>query len=148
MKTLLMAVLAFAALEGVAYACSCIVPPDDPARLREMAALHAPDAIAVVEIEALNSYTHGGAETVRVVSVHGGKAPAQFVIQRGPHASSASCDIIYEKGQRDMVILYPGAATGTFRTSGLCTQGLLGKAAFHDALVAAIARRTITGERG
>ena len=140
------------AMEGVAIACSCLAT-DDPAELRRMAEETAQGAVALVEVEALTSFAETGTgEQVHVVRLIAGTAPVRFQIQRGSHPSSGSCDILYERGQRDVVILYPatGATGGTtaYRTSGLCTDLLLDKPVFRDTVAARIGAALGNGERG
>ena len=143
---------AFAALlmaPTAALACSCIAT-GDPAELKRLAAESAPNALAVVEAEALTAFqpATGSGERMRVVRTLAGQAPATFTIERGPTPSSASCDILYSVGQRTLLILYPArgsAGAVTYAVSGLCTEHLLEKPEFRDALIDAIAGR---GERG
>ena len=142
------------AIESAALACSCLAT-DDPAELQRIATESAREAVALVEVEALTSFEHGrGGEQMKVVRTLAGSAPAQFRIERGPHPSSASCDILYAPGQRDVVILYPAAsqqsATPVYRTSGLCSQHLLEKPFFRDAVIEAMepSGSIVSGERG
>ena len=149
------AAAALIALEGTALACSCLAT-EDPAELQRMGVESAREAVAVVEVEALTAYQDTGAgEQMQVVRTLAGTAPARFVIERGPHVpSSASCDILYTPGQRDVVILYPAESSGTalpvYRTSGLCMQHLLDKPVFLEALTGAMGSAAIVtaGERG
>ena len=142
------------AVETAAIACSCI-NTDDPAELQRFARDAAEGAVAVVEVEAHTAYQPGGmGEHMQVLRTLAGTAPAQFMIERGPNPSSASCDILYSPGQRDTVILYPAttanAAMPVYRTSGLCSQHLLEKPLYRDTLIDAIgtADPAVAGERG
>ena len=151
MRYAAMAAAALLASESAALACSCLAT-DDPAELKRFAAEAAEDAVALVEVEALTSYQQTPAgEQMRVIRTLGGSAPAEFRIERGPAPSSASCDILYEPGQRDVIILYPATqepnAAPVFRASGLCMDHLLDKPVFLDALRARMAAPA-TGERG
>lgn len=136
------------AIPTAAYACSC-VDSEDPVELKQYAVDTAKSALAVVEAEALTAFDQKTAigETMRVTRILAGDAPPTFRIERGPFPSGASCDVLYEKGEKALVILYaPSApADGTYRTSGLCTSLLLDKPAFRDELVRQLAGK---GERG
>lgn len=155
MRYTLIAAAALLMVESAALACSCIAT-DDPAELQRLGAESAREAVALVEVEALTSFEPGrGGEQMKVVRTLAGSAPAQFQIERGPHPGSASCDILYEPGQRDIVILYPAdnqsGATPVYRTSGLCSQHLLDKPLFRDAVIDAMEPSGgggIPGERG
>ena len=146
--------LSLLVLESAAIACSCVAPPDDPIELRQYAAQSMNGAVALVEIEALTTYAPGGSERVRVIRTLAGTAPGEFRIQRGPFASSASCDVTYQAGVRDLVILYSPTEAGpsdlpVFRTSGGCTQGMLSKPAFREEVARLLqAARGASGERG
>jgi len=132
---MLLVAMAAVAAEGVAYACSCMAT-DDPAQLREFAGEAANGAIALVETEALTAFD-GRGERMVVRRTLAGSAPAEFQVQRGPMPSSASCDDLYQVGQRKVIILYPATTAGpipTYRTSGLCTNMLLDKPVFRDAV--------------
>ena len=152
MRNLTLAAAALLAAETAAIACSCIAT-DDPAELRRFAADAAQDAIALVEAEALTSFeaTQQG-ERMRVVRTIAGQVSAQFTIERGPMPSSASCDVLYEVGDRALVILYPteNAAGGVpvYRTSGLCTVHMLDKPVFRDELTRLMSARLPRPERG
>jgi hypothetical protein len=137
------------AVPTAAYACSCVAS-DDPVELRQYAADTAKSALALVEAETLIAYQQGGpGESMRVVRTLAGNAPAQFRIERGPFPSSATCDVLYEKGQKALIVLYgPSAQTpGTYRTSGLCTGMMLEKPAFRDELIRHLSAKS-TAERG
>jgi hypothetical protein len=146
------ALLAFAALLGLpsaANACSCM-DTDDPGQLHQFASEAAEDAVALVEVEAVGDYDPGSGtgEEVRLVRTLAGSSPKGFRIERRQFASSASCDDLLRAGQRAVVILYsatsaPVKETG-FRISGLCTNLLLNKPAFRDAVASQIG----IGERG
>ena len=151
MRNWILAVAALASIEAAAIACSCIAT-DDPVELKRLGAETAKGAVAIVEAEALTSYvaTRTG-EQMRVTRFIAGTAPVRFTIERGGSPSSASCDVLYEVGQRAVIILYPAAnpaaAPQTFRTSGLCSVHLLEKPVFLEAAIKAVGapRR---GERG
>ena len=148
---LLLAALAIAAAEGVAYACSCLAT-DDPAQLQAFAADAANGAIAIVDAEALTAFQAGAGERMAVRKTLAGSAPSEFQVERGPMPSGASCDDLYQVGQRKVVILYPArgaaGATAVFRTSGLCTNLLLEKQVFRDAVTRHIGGAPNNGERG
>lgn len=141
------------AAETAAIACSCI-NSDDPAELREFAADAATDAVAVVEVETLVTWEQSGGagDRMRVVSALAGAAPKEFRVERGEFPSSASCDLLFRQGERDVVILYPAEqAAGsdpTYRISGLCYAHLLDKPVFRDEVVRLMAERAAAGERG
>jgi hypothetical protein len=139
------------AAEAAALACSCLAT-DDPAELQRLAAESGRDAVALVEVEALTSYdSTGEGERMRVIRVLAGTAPALFRIERRRPPSSASCDIEYSAGERSVVILYPAASAesgATYRTSGLCTDHLLDKPVFLDAVAREIGAVERAGERG
>ena len=142
MRHLLIAAAALIGVEAAALACSCIAT-DDPAELRRFAADAAENAIAVVEAEALTSYeaTRTG-ETMQVTRIIAGNTPVRFTVQRHGFPSSASCDVLYKRGERAVMILYPATAPAagpaTFRISGLCTVHLLDKPVFLEALIKAV----------
>lgn len=154
MKHWLIAAAAVVGIEAAALACSCI-NTDDPVELRRFAADAATNAVAVVEAEALSSFqATGSGERMRITRVIAGQAPVHFTIERGRFPSSASCDVLYNAGERAVMILYPAtsstAASPTFRTSGLCTAHLLDKPLFLKAVVEAVGTSggPATGERG
>ena len=151
MRKILLAAAVVTAVESAALACSCI-DTDDPVELRRYAAQSAEKALALVEVEVVSPYNHatGEGEVMRVVRTFAGQAPATFQIPRSNFASGASCDEDYRAGQRDEVILYPvtGITAGrmpAYRTSGLCTNHLLDKAAFRNELIEKLGS---SGERG
>lgn len=152
MNKLAFAIGSLMLLESAALACSCLAT-DDPAQLEKLGASAAEDAVALVEAEALTSFEQTGAgERMKVVRVLAGTAPKQFIVERGPSPSSASCDVLYRVGERALVILYPspGPTDGptTFRTSGLCTVHMLDKPAFRDRLIEKLGGPPRRGERG
>ena len=144
MRSLIIAAALLVAVPSAALACSCI-NTDDPVELRRFAADAANGAVALVEAEALTSFeaTRTG-ERMRIVRTFAGTAPAQFTIERGPTPSSASCDVLYNVGDRALVILYPAesssSAAPVYRTSGLCTVHMLDKPVFRDELVRRMSR--------
>lgn len=117
-------------LEAAALACSC-VPPESPQASRAAAREAVRNAVAIVEVDVLSEYRHGGpGELVRVRRALYGTAPKTFRIQRSSFASSASCDQLLTKGQRKMLILSRPAgnrATGqSFQIQSLCSDYLTG----------------------
>ena len=149
MRTIVLGFAALMAVPTAALACSCL-NTDDPAQLREFAADAARGAVALVEAEALSGYDPAkpAGEELRVTQTLAGSAAGTFRVERGQFASSASCDDLFEIGQRKVVILYPatGSAAGipTYRVSSLCTNLLLDKPVFRQALQASLS----SGERG
>jgi hypothetical protein len=123
---------------------------DDPVQLHEFAEDAAKDAIALVEIEAVQGYdpARGAGEEVRVVRTLAGSSLKRFRVERRPFASGASCDDLMQTGRRAVIILYPArevtSQEPTLRVSGLCTNLLLDKPVFREAVV----RRIGVGERG
>ena len=154
MKFWSLAAAALIAAETAAVACSCIAT-DDPAQLREFAAEAAKDAVAMVEVETILTFeeSKGAGDRMRVVQALAGSAvPAEFRVARGDFPSSASCDLLFEKGQRDVVLLYaaPGSpgSDATYRISGLCTAHLLDQAVFRDEVTRLLTPASALGERG
>lgn len=148
-------IAAFAALLAVpsaALACSCLYT-EDPQELRSLAKDAAGNALALVETETVLTFqeSNGAGDRMRVVRTLVGTAPPEFRVERGPFPSSASCDQLFEKGQRALLILYPPAQPTTgepkYRISGLCTDGLLQQAPYRDELVRLLGSRA-AGERG
>lgn len=123
MRKLVLAAALLAGVEGAALACSCIAPgPPEESRG------HAREAVqgiaAIVEAEALSEFSHGGVgEQVRVHRTLFGQVPPTLRIERPPHASSASCDLLLSRGQRKLLILTPGEA-GAYRMQSLCSDFL------------------------
>ena len=146
------AAAALGSLPTVALACSCLAT-DDPTELKAFAAESAKDAIALVEVETLVSYqeSNGAGDRMRVVRTLAGAAEHEFRVERGPFPSSASCDLLFERGQRAVVILYPSTKSTTdstiYRISGLCTGLMLDKPVFRDAVAGAIGA-SLLAERG
>jgi len=152
MKRIALAMGALLMLESAALACSCL-GTDDPVELRRIATESAEGAIALVEAEALTSFAATGkGERMRVVRTLAGSAPAEFTIARRKNPSSASCDVLYEVGERALIVLYPPTgpvkAPHEFRTSGLCAVHMLDRPIFRDALIDAIGVRPRLGDRG
>ena len=138
-----LAAAAIVAAETAAIACSCIAT-DDPTELRRFAAEAAQGAVALVEAEAVTSFeaTRTG-ERMRVIRTLAGNAPAEFTVERGPSPSSASCDVLYNVGDRAIIILYPaegGGAGSVYRTSGLCSVHMLEKPVYRDELIRNMSR--------
>ena len=144
---------ALIAVETAAIACSCM-DTDDPAQLRELAAEVAKNAVAMVELETVLSFeaSKGAGDRMRVVRTLAGRAIGEFRVARGHFPSSASCDLLFEKGQRDVVLLYPAAASAggqpVYRISGLCTAHLLDKPLFRVEVARLMAEHAAPGERG
>jgi hypothetical protein len=108
-----------------AWACSCIRPAT-PAEAGPMARAALEQAVAIVEADVLTGYDTGrrAAERVRVRRVLWGSAPRTLTLIRRSFASSASCDLLFEAGQRRIMILYR-AGDGGFRPHGLCSDFLV-----------------------
>ena len=153
MKLWMAAAAALVSLEAAAIACSCIAT-DDPAELRKLAVETAKSAVALVEVETVVPFheSSGAGDRMRVLRTLAGRAPGEFRVERGPFPSSASCDHLFDKGQRSTVILYPSAqargAIPTYRISSLCTGLLLDRPVFRDELARRIRAATVPGERG
>jgi len=154
MKYWPLAAAALIAAETAAIACSCL-NTDDPTELRTLAADAAKDAVAMVEVETVLSFaqSNGAGDRMRVVqSMAGSPVPAEFRVARGDFPSSASCDLLFDTGQRDVVLLYPApnsaAAGPTYRISSLCTSHLLDKTPFRDEVARLMTAPASLGERG
>jgi hypothetical protein len=155
-RSISVAVLAIVALEAAALACDCAAPPEgaSSAYLRKEAAENMGPAVALVEIEAVTSYSSTSGEVARVIRVLGGNAPSQFRIYRSASAdSSGSCDSTYRAGSRDVVLLYPsdGAdpdALPTMPISGACMSFWLEEAAFRDEVIKRLGGPPRGSERG
>lgn len=152
MRLSLVAAGALLALESAALACSCI-STDDPAELKRFAAEASEGAVALVEVEVLSPYDRatGRGEVLRVVQTLAGRAPLTFQVPRAGPPFGASCDLELRAAQREVLILYPSAASPNdapaFRISGLCTDHLLEKPVFRNALIRHIGGSR-AGERG
>lgn len=135
-----------------ALACSCLAT-DDPQQLSSLAAETAKGAVALVEAETLTTYhdSNGAGEQMRIVRTIAGAAQGEFRVARGDMPSSASCDLMPDRGQRLVLILYPATnrsvSSPVYRISGLCTGVLLEKPIFRDAISRSIAG-VQAGERG
>jgi hypothetical protein len=154
MKYWPLAVAVLIAAETAAIACSCLAA-DDPAELRALAPEAAKDAVAMVEVETIVTFaeSNGAGDRTRVVQqLAGAPVAAEFRVARGEFPSSASCDLLFDKGQRDVVLLYaaPSAAGAepVYRISGLCTAHLLDKPVFRDEVARLMAHTSGLGERG
>ena len=154
MKFWLLAAAALIAAETAAIACSCL-NTDDPAKLKAMAPDAAKGAVAIVEVETILTFdeSKGAGDRMRVVkALAGQRLSGKFRVERGDFPSSASCDLLFEKGQRDVVLLYPApgpsGAEPVYRTSGLCTAHLLDKPVFRNEVARLMAASTGFGERG
>jgi hypothetical protein len=124
MRKLLIALALTAGIESAALPCSCVVPSSlDDARVSSSAREAAQGLVAVVEAEAITGYGGGAGEQVRVRRTLFGKAPRTLRIERRPSASSASCDLLLERGQRKVLMLRRGNG-GTYRMQGLCDDFL------------------------
>ncbi len=127
---------------------------DDPAQLRTLAADTAKDAVALVEVEMLVPFheSNGAGDQLRVVRTIAGSASGKFHVERGDFPSSASCDQLFDKGQRSLVVLYPAtkarSADPTYRISSLCTGLLLERQVFRDEIARLIRGNSLPGERG
>lgn len=153
MKSWPLALAALLVAETAAIACSCM-DSDDPAELRKLAGEVATNAIAMVEVETTATWdeSKGAGDRMRVIRtlVGNGVAPS-FRVARRPFASSASCDLLFEKGQRDIVLLFAAesaSAGPSYRISGLCTAHLLDKPVFRDEVARLMTERLGRGERG
>jgi hypothetical protein len=146
MRAAYLALTALLALPSAAIACSCM-NTDDPAQLRELAEDAHRGAVALAEVEAITGYesAKNAGETVRVTRTFAGQVPANFQIERREFASGASCDDILQPGQKRLVLLFPVTGSANYRMSGLCTNLLLEKPAFREAVAARIGH---AGERG
>jgi len=154
MKYWLLAAATLIAAETAAIACSCL-NTDDPVELKALAVDAAKDAVAMVEVETVVPFaeSNGAGDRMRVVQPLAGSAvPAEFRVARSGFPSSASCDLLLAKGQRDVVLLYaaPGqsGAGPVYRVSGLCTAHLLDKPLFREEVARHLAPLPGLGERG
>lgn len=121
-KTLLGLVL-LVGVESAALACSCMAP-GSPEESRAHAREVAPGIVAIVEAEAVTEYRPGtGGEQVRVNRTLFGSAPPTLRIERGEFASSASCDLLLNRGERKVLILSKGEG-GVYRMQSLCSDYL------------------------
>ncbi|HLL31629.1 MAG TPA: hypothetical protein VK403_11580 [Allosphingosinicella sp.] len=148
MTRLLLPLLLFLAAETAALACSCIMPPADPAQRRAHVREAARGALALVEVELLVPYDRrrGRGERLRVRRTLAGRAPAAFEVERNHVPSSASCDVEFQRGGRTLVLLYAPRARGRaamprYRVSASCTGLMLADPAFRTLLVAEIRSR-------
>ena len=152
MKIWIAAAAALLSVPTPALACSCLAT-DDPQQLSSLAAETAKGAIALVEAESLTTYhdNSGAGEQMRIVRTIAGTAQGNFRVERGGLPSSASCDLMPDRGQRLVLILYPATTNSgggpVYRISGLCTDVLLEKPIFRDAVSRSIAG-VEAGERG
>ena len=134
MRRFLIGLAAIAAAESVALACSCIAP-GTPEESRTLAREETRRALAIVEADVLSEYRQGGAgEQVRVRRTLWGRAPSSFRIDRREFASSASCDLLLQRGQRKVLILYPAEdrrhVGRRFRIQSLCSDFLTSNRGF------------------
>ena len=152
MKFWMIAAAGLLAVPSTALACSCLYT-EDAQELRSLARDDVPNAVALVEAETILTYQESSkaGDRMRVVRTLAGSAPAEFRVERGAFPSSASCDQLYEKGEKALLILYAPsqAAAGEpqFRISGLCTAGLLQQAAYRDEVIR-LMRAKYPAERG
>ena len=146
MRYAVAALAALIAFPSAALACSCM-DTDDPVELRDLAKDAPRGAVALVEVEAITGYdpTKKHGETVRVTRTFVGQVPQSFEITRREFASGASCDDILQPGQKRVVLLFPVTGSISYRISGLCTNHLLEKPVFRDAVAAQLGS---AGERG
>jgi len=128
MRKLLLAIALTAGVEDAALACSCIAP-SGPEEARADARQIAPNVVAIVEAVTMTPYRPGPdlewgvGEQVRVQRTLFGKAPRTLRLARGRMPSSASCDLMLDKGQRKVLILSRGRK-GAYRMQGLCSDYL------------------------
>lgn len=143
---------ALLAVPTAALACSCM-NTDDPEQLRTFAVDAAKGAIALVEVETTLAFENsaGAGDRMRVVRRLAGSVQGEFRVKRGAFPSGASCDQLFEKGQRAIVILYQGEESArdgpVYRISGLCTGLMLEKPLFRDEVARHIGDKVST-ERG
>ena len=128
MRKILLGLSLIIGLEASALACSCMAP-GSPEESRSFARQMAADIVAIVEVDVLSEYRPGGpGELVRLRRTLFGKAPKSFRIERGPIASSASCDLLLRKGQRKVLILSEPAGNRfsgqRFQIQSLCSDFL------------------------
>jgi hypothetical protein len=146
MRRYLVPLLLLVAAESAAIACSCIMPPTDPAQRRAQAREVARGALALVEVELAAPYDQrsGRGERLRVRRTLAGRAPALFEVERHHPPSSASCDVEFQPRARTFVVLYAPQMRGRtvrYRISPTCTGYMLAGAAFRADLVAEMRRR-------
>ena len=146
------AAAALVAIETAALACSCLATTD-PAELKRLAPDAAKNALALVEVETLIPFheSQGAGDRMRIVRTLAGSASGEFVVERGHLPSSASCDLLFDRGQGGVVILYPasGQAPGPkYRISGLCTDHLLDQPVFRNEVQRLIDGGATVVERG
>ena len=123
MRRLLLALALTVTAEAAALACSCIAP-GTPEESRPFAREAAQGIVAIVEAEAVTEYRPGSAgEQVRVHRTLFGEAPATLRIERGPFASSASCDLLLTRGERKVLVLSRGSV-GAYQMQSLCSDFL------------------------
>ena len=150
MKVWPAAAAALVAIETAAVACSCLATTD-PVELKQLAPDAARNAVALVEVETVVPYqdSNGTGDTMRVIRTLAGTAAGEFRVERRHIPSGASCDLLFDKGQRDIVILYPSTrqvgSEPTYRISGLCTDHLLDQPVFRAEIERLIGK---VGERG
>jgi hypothetical protein len=146
MRRFLLPLLLLVAAETSALACSCMMPPTDPAQRRSFAREAARGALALVEVELAAPYGErlGQGERLWVRRTLAGRAPAAFEVERHHPPSSASCDVEFRRGARTLVLLYAPRMRGRairYRVSASCTGHMLADAAFRAELVAQMRRR-------
>ena len=139
------------ATPSAALACSCVYS-ENPDELRALAKDAIPNAVALVEAETIQTFadSQGAGDRIRIIRTLAGSASGEFRVERGSFPSGASCDQLYEQGQRAVMILYkPAQAAGEpkYRISGLCTAGLLEQAPFRDEIARLMGAKAST-ERG
>ena len=155
MKLWIAAAAALLSVPTAALACSCLAT-EDPVELRNLAPEAAKNALALVEVETLVPFAEskGAGDRMRIVRILAGAAEPEFRVERGHFPSSASCDLLFERGQRGTIILYPAAprATGdglpTYRISGLCTGHLLDQPVLRGEIIRLIGNEAAPHERG
>ncbi|HEY0627116.1 MAG TPA: hypothetical protein VGD10_10330 [Allosphingosinicella sp.] len=123
MRKLIIFIALLVGIEGAALACSC-VPPGTPEESRDEARYAVRGVVAIVEAEVLSEYRPGGlGEQIRVHRTLFGEAPQTFIIERSSFASSASCDLLLNRGERKVLIL-AGGDGGIYRIQNLCSDYL------------------------
>lgn len=123
MRKIVLSLALLAGAESAALACSCIAP-SPPEESRADARQAVQGIVAIVEAEAITEYRPGGpGEQVRVHRILFGEAPQTLRIERREFASSASCDLLLNRGERKVLILRRGEGVA-YRMQGLCSDYL------------------------
>lgn len=123
MRKFILGLALLVGVEGAALACSCMAP-DSPEQSRAAARVAVQGVVAIVEAEAITDYRpNGPGEQVRVHRTLFGQAPETLQIERREFASSASCDLLLNKGERKVLMLRRSEA-GTYEMQSLCSDFL------------------------